>query len=123
MSSPPSFSPPGPCSCAGATLGGVSVSHSCRPGEYLYVKEIHYNQHGLLLLQGQGIYRLADSWYPVQAGDAIWMAPYVLQWYGALGTQTSRYILCKHCLMLWLAPAAAASVQRLTTWLLLQIRM
>ena len=23
---------------------------------------MHYNQHGLLLLQGQGIYRLADRW-------------------------------------------------------------
>ena len=33
--------------------------------------------------------------YPVQAGDAIWMAPYVIQWYGALGTATSRYILYK----------------------------
>lgn len=32
------------------------------PGQYLYVKEIHYNQHGLLLLQGQGIYRLANNW-------------------------------------------------------------
>ncbi|KAK9819200.1 hypothetical protein WJX74_002602 [Apatococcus lobatus] len=65
------------------------------PGEYLNVKEIHYNQHGLLLLQGQGIYRLADKWYPVQAGDVIWMAPYVLQWYAALGTTTSRYLLYK----------------------------
>lgn len=27
------------------------------PGEYLNVKEVHYNQHGLLLLQGKGIYR------------------------------------------------------------------
>ena len=27
-----------------------------------WLQEIHYNQHGLLLLQGQGIYRLADSW-------------------------------------------------------------
>ncbi|KAK6116299.1 hypothetical protein DH2020_049926 [Rehmannia glutinosa] len=45
------------------------------PGE-----EVHYNQHGLLLLEGQGIYRLGDSWYPVQAGDAIWMAPFVPQW-------------------------------------------
>ncbi|KAK9813122.1 hypothetical protein WJX72_009410 [[Myrmecia] bisecta] len=66
-----------------------------RPGEYLNVKEVHYNQHGLLLLQGQGVYRLADRWYPVQAGDAIWMAPFVLQWYAALGTIDSRYILYK----------------------------
>ncbi|CAI5960083.1 unnamed protein product [Closterium sp. NIES-64] len=33
------------------------------PGEFLNVKEVHYNQHGLLLLEGRGIYRLADSWY------------------------------------------------------------
>ena len=26
------------------------------------MKEVHYNQHGLLLLEGQGIYRLADKW-------------------------------------------------------------
>ena len=32
------------------------------PGEFLTVKEVHYNQHGLLLLEGQGIYRLADKW-------------------------------------------------------------
>lgn len=29
------------------------------PGEHLNVKEVHYNQHGLLLLQGKGIYRCA----------------------------------------------------------------
>lgn len=66
-----------------------------QPGESLNIKEIHYNQHGLLLLQGKGIYRLADKWYPVQAGDAIWMPPYVIQWYAALGTESSRYILYK----------------------------
>lgn len=66
-----------------------------QPGEHLLVHEVHYNQHGLLLLQGQGIYRLADSWYPVQAGDAIWMAPYVPQWYGALGKTPTRYAIYK----------------------------
>eukprot|EP00850_Spirogloea_muscicola_P000874 SM000003S11119 [mRNA] locus=s3:992234:994091:- [translate_table: standard] len=49
------------------------------PGEYLNVKEVHYNQHGLLLLEGRGIYRLDNQWYPVQAGDVIWMAPFVPQ--------------------------------------------
>lgn len=39
---------------------------------------------------------VADAYrYPVQAGDAIWMAPYVVQWYAALGTHNSRYILYK----------------------------
>ena len=65
------------------------------PGEFLQVKEVHYNQHGLLLLEGQGIYRLADQWYPVTAGDAVWMAPFVVQWYGALGKHRSRYIINK----------------------------
>ncbi len=58
-------------------------------------QEIHYNQHGLLLLQGKGIYRLGNDWYPVQAGDAIWMAPYVPQWYAALGYQNTRYVIYK----------------------------
>ncbi|RXI00932.1 hypothetical protein DVH24_001166 [Malus domestica] len=66
-----------------------------QPGEYLNVKEVHYNQHGLLLLEGQGIYRLGDSWYPVQAGDVIWMAPFVPQWYAALGKHRTRYLLYK----------------------------
>jgi len=65
------------------------------PGEFLNVKEVHYNQHGLLLLEGQGIYRLGERWYPVQAGDVIWMGPFVPQWYGALGKKRSRYILYK----------------------------
>ncbi|XP_062146970.1 (S)-ureidoglycine aminohydrolase [Alnus glutinosa] len=66
-----------------------------QPGEFLNVKEFHYNQHGLLLLEGQGIYRLGDSWYPIQAGDVIWMAPFVPQWYAALGKTRSRYLLYK----------------------------
>ncbi|XP_057792934.1 (S)-ureidoglycine aminohydrolase isoform X1 [Salvia miltiorrhiza] len=66
-----------------------------QPGEFLNVKEVHYNQHGLLLLEGQGIYRLGDSWYPVEAGDTIWMAPFVPQWYAALGKSKTRYLLYK----------------------------
>ncbi|XP_024518559.1 (S)-ureidoglycine aminohydrolase-like [Selaginella moellendorffii] len=66
-----------------------------QPGEYLNVKEVHYFQHGLFLLEGRGIYRLSNQWYPVQAGDAIWMAPFVPQWYGALGRTRSRYFLYK----------------------------
>lgn len=66
-----------------------------QPGEYLNVKEVHYNQHGLLLLEGQGIYRLGDNWHPVQAGDSIWMAPFVPQWYAALGNTRTRYLIYK----------------------------
>lgn len=65
------------------------------PGEFLEVKEVHYNQHGMIILQGQGVYRLGERWIPVQAGDVIWMAPYVPQWYAALGKTNTRYLLYK----------------------------
>lgn len=65
------------------------------PGEYLVVKEVHYNQHGLMLLNGQGIYRLGDESFPVTNGDVIWMGPYVPQWYAALGPDPSRYVIYK----------------------------
>jgi (S)-ureidoglycine aminohydrolase len=31
----------------------------------------------------------------VQAGDVIWMAPFVPQWYAALGKENTRYLLYK----------------------------
>ena len=65
------------------------------PGQYLVTKEVHHNEHGLLLLEGRGVYRLGSQFYSVTAGDAIWMAPYTLQWYGALGPGRSRYIIYK----------------------------
>lgn len=122
-----------------------------QPGQYLHCNEMHYNQHGMLVLEGQGIYRLRDDkWYHVRcvgsdssavptrvhsltraharadthtrmhttiarvwfstslscclffflhifhrAGDAVYMAPYVPQWYAALEPGRTRYILYK----------------------------
>src|SRR5262249_51113781 len=61
-----------------------------RPGATLPLVEVHVMEHGLLMLQGQGVYRLGDSWYPVQAGDVIWMAPYCPQWFVAMGKEPAR---------------------------------
>ena len=56
------------------------------PGTSLGVKELHYNQHALFMLEGAGIYRLGQNdWYPVTAGDAMYIGPWALQWYGACG--------------------------------------
>jgi len=66
-----------------------------KPGAALAMVEMHVMEHGLLMLQGGGIYRLADSWYPVTAGDFIWMAPYCPQWFGALGKQPAKYLIYK----------------------------
>ena len=65
------------------------------PGAALGMVEIHVMEHGLLMLEGGGIYRLGDAWYPVQAGDFIWMAPYCPQWFGALGKQPAKYLIYK----------------------------
>jgi (S)-ureidoglycine aminohydrolase len=65
------------------------------PGASLPMVEIHVMEHGLLMLEGGGIYRLGDRWYPVAAGDFIWMAPYCPQWFGALGERPSKYLIYK----------------------------
>jgi (S)-ureidoglycine aminohydrolase len=66
-----------------------------QPGASLSMVEIHVMEHGLLMLEGGGIYRLSDCWYPVSAGDFIWMAPYCPQWFGALGRSPAKYLIYK----------------------------
>ena len=65
------------------------------PGAALSMVEVHVMEHGLLMLEGGGIYRLGDSWYPVEAGDFIWMAPYCPQWFGAIGKKPAKYLIYK----------------------------
>jgi (S)-ureidoglycine aminohydrolase len=65
------------------------------PGAALAMVEAHVMEHGLIMVAGGGIYRLGDSWYPVQAGDFIWMAPFCPQWFGALGKQPAKYLIYK----------------------------
>ena len=68
-----------------------------KPGATLSLVEMHVMEHGLLMLEGGGIYRLDDEWYPVTAGDFIWMGPYCPQWFGALGKLPARYLIYKDC--------------------------
>ncbi len=65
------------------------------PGASLSMVEVHVMEHGLVMLTGGGIYRLSDAWYPVTAGDVIYMAPYCPQWFGALGKTPSAYLIYK----------------------------
>jgi (S)-ureidoglycine aminohydrolase len=65
------------------------------PGAALSQVEIHYMEHGLLMLEGGGIYRLGDCWYPTQARDFIWMAPFCPQWFGAIGKTSAKYLIYK----------------------------
>ena len=65
------------------------------PGATLPIVETHVMEHGMLFLQGQGIYRLGDDWHPVQQGDALWIAPYCPQWFVATGKIPARYVYYK----------------------------
>jgi (S)-ureidoglycine aminohydrolase len=66
-----------------------------QPGAALSMVEMHVMEHGLMMLEGGGIYRLGDSWYPVTAGDFIWMAPWCPQWFGAIGNVPAKYLIYK----------------------------
>jgi (S)-ureidoglycine aminohydrolase len=67
-----------------------------QPGASLSMVEMHVMEHGLIMLEGGGIYRLGDSWYPVTAGDFIWMGPWCPQWFGALGKVPAKYLIYKN---------------------------
>jgi (S)-ureidoglycine aminohydrolase len=65
-------------------------------GGHLPQVEIHVMEHGLLMLDGTGVYRLGDDdYFPVQAGDVIWMASYCPQWFVAMGKKPARYLYYK----------------------------
>ena len=64
-------------------------------GAHLPFVETHVMEHGLMFVQGGGVYRLSDSWYTVQPGDVIWMASFCPQWFGALGKTSAKYLIYK----------------------------
>lgn len=66
-----------------------------QPGATLPFVETHIMEHGLVMLKGQGVYRLDVDYHPVQAGDVIWMAPYCPQWFVAMGKKPASYIYYK----------------------------
>lgn len=66
-----------------------------QPGATLPFVETHIMEHGLKMLSGQGVYRLEGSYYPVKAGDVIWMAAYCPQWFVAMGDEPASYIYYK----------------------------
>lgn len=65
-------------------------------GGHLPMVETHIMEHGLMYLQGQGVYMLDHQWYPIKKGDSIWMAPYCQQWFTAMGKEPAVYIYYKN---------------------------
>lgn len=65
------------------------------PGFSLPITETHVMEHGLYMLQGQGVYYLGDRWMEVKAGDFIWMGPFCPQSFYATSSEPARYIYYK----------------------------
>jgi (S)-ureidoglycine aminohydrolase len=65
------------------------------PGASLAQVEIHVMEHGLVMLEGEGTYRLGDEGYAVETCDFIWMAPFCPQWFKAEGPEPAKYLIYK----------------------------
>lgn len=68
---------------------------SFAPGTYFPFVETHIMQHGLYMLEGQGLYLLGREWHECWAGDFIWMGAYVPQQFYATGWGETAYLLYK----------------------------
>jgi (S)-ureidoglycine aminohydrolase len=68
------------------------------PGASHGYVETHVQEHGALILSGEGLYLLDNDWIPVQEGDYIFMASYCLQAGYAVGRGSSfAYLYSKDC--------------------------
>lgn len=47
-------------------------------GSHGYI-ETHYQEHGALIIEGEGMYNLDNNWIPVSEGDYMFMGAYSLQ--------------------------------------------
>ena len=66
------------------------------PGYSLPITETHVMEHGLYMLEGQGVYYLGNRWYETLAGDFIWMGPFCPQSFYATSASPARYIYYKN---------------------------
>lgn len=65
------------------------------PGTLFRKVEIHDEEHGLYMIEGQGIYYLDGDFHEVRQGDFIYMAPYCPQYFYAAGSEPTEYLLYK----------------------------
>lgn len=66
------------------------------PGTFFPAVETHIMEHGLVMLQGQGMQLLGRDWHEVWTGDFIWMGPYVPQQFFCTGDGEAIYLLYKN---------------------------
>jgi (S)-ureidoglycine aminohydrolase len=67
-----------------------------QPGNYFPYVETHIMEHGLYMLEGQGLYLLANDWHEAVVDDFIWMGPYCPQQFYCTGWGEAAYLLYKN---------------------------
>jgi len=71
---------------------------SFEPGASHGYIETHVQEHGALVLEGEGLYYLDNEWIPVKKGDYIFMAAYCPQAGYGIGRKGSfTYLYSKDC--------------------------
>ena len=65
------------------------------PGNYFPYVETHVMEHGLYMLEGQGLYLLSGDWQETQPDDFIWMGPFCPQHFYCTGWSSAAYLLYK----------------------------
>jgi (S)-ureidoglycine aminohydrolase len=65
------------------------------PGTCFPAVETHIMEHGLYMLEGQGMYYLDGDWHEVWAGDFIWMGSFCPQQFYPTGYGRTLYLLYK----------------------------
>lgn len=67
-----------------------------QPGVYFPAVETHIMEHGLYMLEGQGLYFLSETWHEIWVGDFIWMGAFCPQQFYPTGAGQSAYLLYKN---------------------------
>jgi len=67
-----------------------------QPGVCFPAVETHIMEHGLFMLEGQGLYYLGDSWHEIWVDDFIWMGSFCPQQFYPTGSNRSVYLLYKN---------------------------
>jgi len=80
---------------SGPAYDGVFWSASIAVGGGLVVTETHPEKHGILWVSGDGAYLLGEQWYPLKAGDYIWIESFTPHSVKNLGTTPCKYLMWK----------------------------
>lgn len=67
-----------------------------KPGAYFPDVETHVMEHGLYMLEGQGLYFLGADWHEIWAHDFIWMGGFCPQQFYPTGFNDASYLLYKN---------------------------